>query len=374
MVIGIDCSRAFVAEPTGTENYSRELVKQLLRLPASRKHEMVLFIRPRALIPGWVKQKGVQVQEIRMRYLWTQVGLAVVTWRKPRLDVLWVPAHTLPLLRRPGLKTVVTIHGLEYRYLPQYHNLLQRWYLPLSTRYAANAATRLISVSKFTKKQLEKEFHTNSKKIKVIYEGGVKRARAKIKLSEKWPGLFEDKYWLFVGSLQPRKNLLALIEAFSLWKKEAGRMAKGVKLVIAGGRGWMTKGIYQAPEEYGVQAEVVFAGRVSEDELSGLYQQAGVYVQPSVTEGFGLPVLEAMAAQVPVVVSDGGALPELVGEEGVIVPLKPGASFAKRLAKGVGKALKNEGRSVKLRAAKRRASEFGWEKAARETLAVLINK
>ncbi|KKU46515.1 MAG: hypothetical protein UX62_C0012G0001, partial [Microgenomates group bacterium GW2011_GWA2_46_7] len=170
MIIGIDCSRAFSEHKTGTENYSYHLVKHLLRVPDAKQHKFVLFTRPNAIIPDWVVQKHVDIHPIQLRYLWTQVGLAAQTWKIP-LDVLWIPAHTLPVWRKPGVKTVVTIHGLEYQWLKEYKNWLQKWYLPLSTIYATKNATKLIAVSEFTKKQLEKDLHTSSNKITVIHEG-----------------------------------------------------------------------------------------------------------------------------------------------------------------------------------------------------------
>ena len=116
---------------------------------------------------------------------------------------------------------MVTIHGLEYQWLPEYKNLLQRWYLPLSTFYAAKSADTLIAVSQFTARQLQKELHTSAKKIKVIHEGVRLSSReatpAGLSVVMKNSGLQSKKYVLFVGSIQPRKNLVALIEAFSKW-------------------------------------------------------------------------------------------------------------------------------------------------------------
>jgi hypothetical protein len=134
MVIGIDSSRAFVTDKTGTENYSYYLIKEMLRLPESRAHTFVLFTRLNSILPSEITgYSNVIVKIVRWKYLWTQVGLAWETWRKysvysipytvyKNLDILWIPAHTLPVLRNPKIKTVVTIHGLEYKWLPEYKN------------------------------------------------------------------------------------------------------------------------------------------------------------------------------------------------------------------------------------------------------------
>jgi glycosyltransferase involved in cell wall biosynthesis len=382
MMIGIDTSRAFGEAKTGTEYYSYQLIKALLGLPESRKHTFVLFTRPKVIIPSEFKRENVIIREIGWKYLWTQIGLAAETWRKfptrarkessrpgrANLDVLWVPAHTLPVLRKPGIQTVVTIHGLEYRWLPEYKNWLQRWYLPLSTFYAAKNADRLIAVSEFTKQELQKETHISAKKIKVIHEGVEllhSRSEGRPHSGSVWEryGLEHKKYILFVGTIQPRKNLVALIEAFS--HTDLG------KLVIAGGIGWMAKEVLRSPHKFGVEERVIFTGRVGESELTTLYQGASVYVQPSLTEGFGLPVLEAMKNRVPVITSDGGALPEVIGEAGIVVKL--GDSFVKNLAKAIKMVLAEpKERKRMIAMGQERVKSFTWDKAARETLKLLV--
>lgn len=369
MVIGIDCSRAFTHERTGTENYSYHVVTQMLALPEAKRHHFVLFTRPNAVIPESVKQLNVTIKPIKLRYLWTQVGLAGETWRKPPIDVLWVPAHTLPVLRNPRVKTVVTIHGLEYRWLPEYRNLLQRWYLPLSTIYAAHRADGLIAVSQFTKQQLINELHTTSNKIKVVQEGVAASAR---RHSDTVPlqkyGLQEKHYALFVGTVQPRKNLVSLIEAFAGYQRDFPEE----KLVIAGSIGWSAEGVLQAPQRLGIQESVVFTGRVSQTELDSLYRGARMYVQPSITEGFGLPVLEAMRHSVPVIVSDGGALSEVAGGAAVVVPLR--TQFVSRLSHAMAKITRDPNfvRQLIVKGQKRVAT-LTWQKTAEATLKWLTN-
>lgn len=380
MLIGIDCSRAFVDDRTGTENYSYEIVRHILRLPESRKHQFVLFTRPGAIIPDWIRVSNSLVAPIAWKYLWTQAGLASETWRY-KLDVLWIPAHTLPILRKPDLKTVVTIHGMEYRWLPEYRNVLQRWYLPLSTRYAAHTATRLIAVSEFTKGQLVKELAVDPRKITVIHEGvefsesanlptqaGRRIGESAGTVCQKYQ-IIPKKYILFVGTVQPRKNLEALIEAFSL----IASRYPDYTLVIAGGKGWMTESIYQAPHRYQIAERVIFLGRVADSTLAVLYSQASVYVQPSLQEGFGLPVIEAMRYGVPVVSSDGGALPEVVGTAGLVIPL--GNGFSRQLADGLVRVLADKSLRARLiKAGKDRVHSLNWQRAAEKTLDILISQ
>ncbi len=409
MIIGIDASRAYVSDKTGTEYYSYHLINAMLRLPEARTHLFVLFIRPNAQLPSELAgYSNVIVKEVHWKYLWTQLGLAGATWMqycsrgsekadlhldntaklpnwktaKQSLDALWVPAHTLPILRKPGIKTVVTIHGLEYQWLPEYKNLLQRWYLPLSTMYAAKYADKLIAVSQFTANQLEKELHTSAKKIKVIQEGVIGNSAiqrigdsARQKILDKY-GIINKKYLLFVGSIQPRKNLVALIEAFAkVSNLDISGRDSPYKLVIAGGVGWMADDILRAPSRLGIQDKVVFTGRISENTKAALYQGAAIYIQPSVTEGFGLPVLEAFEHQVPVISSDGGALSEVVGDGGLIVNLEPNSklsTFSDRLAIVIQKLLSDPKLQKKLiNTGYKRVGQFRWESAAIATFKVL---
>lgn len=375
MIIGIDASRAFGKLRTGTENYSYYLIREMLRLPASRDHHFVLFVRDNPTIPTWLQGSNVEVVSIPWKYLWTQGGLAIETWRR-RLDVLWIPAHTVPVFCNPQVATVVTIHGLEYKWLAAYNNLLQRWYLPLSTFYAARHADRLIAVSESTKGELVKETGIDPKRITVIYEGvetgefddkqEQRRAQGSVRGIWQQYQLEKQKYILFVGTLQPRKNLPALIKAFRYLDAELGHY----KLVMAGGKGWQTQEIFRTVVEEGMQARVVFLGRVSEEELMSLYRGARVYVQPSVTEGFGLPVIEAMRNRVPVIASNGGALGEVVGEAGIVV--KMGPSFVKDLASAINRvAVRSKLREQLIRAGEKRAKLWTWKKAAEKTLKVL---
>lgn len=372
MIIGIDASRAFISEKTGTENYSYYIITSMLRLPESKSHTFVLFTRQNPILP--IELDGytnVIVKEVKWKYLWTQAGLAWETWIGTSLDVLWVPAHTLPVLRNPKIKTAVTIHGLEYQWLPEYKNFLQKWYLPLSTIYATKYANKLIAVSKFTAKQLEEQLHTDKKKIKVIHEGVVASAPCHSDtVSLQKCGLEYKKYVLFVGSVQPRKNLVALIESFSLVAKKYPEL----KLVIAGGIGWMAEDVLRAPSRYGVQDKVIFTGRISDPELSELYLGALVYVQPSITEGFGLPVLEAMASGVPVISSDGGALPEVIGNKaGVVVKL--GDNFASRLSAAMERVIGDKKlQNTLMSMGYKRVGELSWKKAAEMTLEVLVGE
>jgi len=173
-----------------------------------------------------------------------------------------------------------------------------------------------------------------------------------------------DKFVLFIGTLEPRKNLVMLLQAYAQFKRQANT---GHKLVLAGGKGWLYEPIFAAVEELGLQTEVLFPGFVAEEELPLWYNTADVFVYPSLYEGFGLPPLEAMACGKPVAVADASSMPEVVGDAALCVdPHQPEAWTA---------ALARMCRDASLRAdlsarALERARQFSWTRMVQETVQV----
>lgn len=343
MVIGIDGSRAFTDRRTGTENYSYQLLKALAKI--DRQNEYIVYLRTKGeALRGW--PKNFQFKVINWPCLWTQGGLALQTF-KDKLDVLFVPAHTLPVIRNPGLKTVVTVHDLGSEYLPKMHQLKQRLYLSFMQKYQLKGATKIIAVSKATKEDLVKKVGIDAKKVEVVYEGYDKQLFKPVKKD------IEKKYFLFVGTVQPRKNLERIIKA----------VAKlGEKLIIVGAKGWLSDPIYKM-----AGPNIKFLGRVSDQELTKLYQRAKALLFPSLFEGFGLPILEAQACGTPVITSNISSMPEVAGKGGILV----NPYSVEDIVKGMER-VKHEGERVKLiKAGLENIKRFSWEKCARETLKVL---
>lgn len=355
MIIGIDASRAGLADKTGTENYSSELIRELLALPEASRHKWRLYNR----------------QNIPWPRFWTQGGLALEILKHPP-DVLFIPAHTLPIIRRSKIKTVVTIHGLEYEYLPEYYKFPQKLYLNKSTEYAVKHADRLIAVSNWTKTQLVDWLGADPGKITVIHEGvGQRILKSKIyHLTSDYARQIRHKYnlpqdyILFVGTIQPRKNLVRLIEAFS----KIYDLKSNISLVIAGKPGWMYEPILAAAKE---NPRVHLIGRVAEADLPAVYKMAKAFVWPSLMEGFGLPVLEAMTLGIPVIAGNRGALPEVAGKAALLV----NPESTKEIGQAIKLVLDNqEIREGLIEAGFRQAAQFSWERAAKLTLKVLTEK
>lgn len=369
MHIGIDASRAFVSKPTGTENYSYHITKSLLELKSP--HTFTLYIRPgydeERLMTFQQQFQGVKFRYVNWGRLWTQGGLAQELFKKAP-EVLFVPAHTLPLLRPPQIKTVVTIHDLGAEYLPQYHTFPSKYYLNLSTEYVVKAASKLIAVSEFTKKDLVKKMSVPKEKITTIYEGIELEKFAKTYSSDQ-KELACKKYQLtkpfllYVGTIQPRKNLVRLIAAFSNFKKNNPRDT--TQLVLIGKLGWLYEDIIKAPKEFAIEEDVRFLHFVETSDLQALYQKAEAFILPSLFEGFGLPILEAMASKTPVLASNVTSLPEVVGDAGVLFNPEDITDIEKAVAKVL---LDKKLQHKLVQKGSKRVAEFTWQKAAEKTL------
>lgn len=342
MIIGFDGSRAFVKNRSGTENYSYQLLKHLLKIDKKNKYRI------------YTKNN------LKWPRFWTQIGLAIKTFTD-KLDVLFVPAHTLPIIRKPGLKTVITVHDLGSEYLPQMHQFKQRLYLSFMQKYQLRGASKIIAVSKATKEDLVKRIGIKPQKISVIYEGYDKQLfKPRYQLPALPAGRPAANYFLFIGTVQPRKNLERVIIAFS-------RQSSAVRLVIAGQKGWISEEIYQLPKKLGIENKIKFLGYVPDQKLPALYSGAIALVFPSLFEGFGLPILEAQACGCPVITSNVSSMPEVAGKGAIYVNPYNIDDIVRAMNRIMNHELRIELKKTGLENAKR----FSWEKCARETLKVL---
>ncbi len=398
MIIGIDGSRAFVRGRTGTENYSYQLIKNLSKIDIENRY--LIYLRP-GQMPGKDWPKNFEFKTLNFPRLWTQAGLALQTFIDP-LDVLFIPAHTLPLIRRPGLKTVITVHDLGAEYLPGFHQLKQVLYLKLMTHYQIKTATSLITVSKATKEDLTKRIGIKPDKVEVVYEGVDKSVFKKISkdvvndIVKKYD-IQREKYFLFVGTIQPRKNLERLIKAFSVFssqlsdtdqsvvrssvaeteKQKTGKLESenrkqktenSFKLVLVGQKGWKSEDIYSLPKELGIEDRVCFLGSVPDQDLVALYNGAYALTYPSLFEGFGLPILEAFACGCPVITSNTSSMPEVAGDGAILVNPEKEEEIFKAM-----KQLYNNDilRSSMIKKGMFRLGKFDWKNAVKETIDIL---
>ncbi|MBM4429053.1 MAG: glycosyltransferase family 4 protein [Chloroflexi bacterium] len=363
MLIGIDASRATAPQRTGTENYSLFLIHALLQLDSANRYRLYFNQPPEpGLFPA---AANIEMRTMSFPRLWTHVRLSWEMALHPP-DVLFVPAHVLPLVR--PRRCVVTVHDLGYLHYPQAHTRWAGWYLRWSTAHNARVAAHLIADSKATKRDLIKHAHTAADKISVIYPGYdpsfapvhdtalLAAVRARYQLPE--------SFALYVGTLQPRKNLVRLLEAFAVLVQQR----REVHLAIAGKKGWLYEGLFAQVEQLGLQQQVRFLGYVPQEDLPALLSAAQLFVLPSLYEGFGLPVLEAMACGVPVICSNVSSLPEVAGNAAILVNPLDTTELVQRLG-----LLLDDGhlRQDMSQRGLRQVQRFSWEKCAREILQLL---
>lgn len=268
----------------------------------------------------------------------------------------------------PGVPTVFTCHDLIPLRYPQYFSVAQRLIYRLTHLLALNTAAATISVSRATQTDLMRCFRLVPQRVVVIPEAA--DARFAPQLPERINALrikyaLPEQYVLYFGSNKPHKNLVGLVEACKI--SNVRYQMSNVKLVIAGHWDERYPEAMRAVEESDLRGQVVFLGPVDEADLPALYSGATLFTFPSLYEGFGLPVLEAMACGTPVVCSSTSSLPEVAGDAALLVnPLD-----VEGLAQAIGQLWSDEGLREHIRArGLAQAARFSWEQTARETLAV----
>jgi glycosyltransferase involved in cell wall biosynthesis len=366
MLIGIDASRAVALQRTGTENYSLYLIRALIELGAEHRFRLYFNQAPNpGLFTEYVK---VEHRVIPFPRLWTQLRLAAETALHPP-DVLFVPSHVVPFVH--PRRCVVTIHDLGYLYYAQAHTRFQRWHLGWTTKFNARTAQRIIADSQATSNDLQKSYHVAGNKVVVAYPSGagelhpvtdtavLQQCRQRYRTG--------SQYLLYVGSLQPRKNLPTLVRAFGAAVR-AKAIDPSIRLVLAGKQGWLPEDLGGIASDEGVKDRVELPGYVPDTDLSALLSGALAYILPSYYEGFGLPVLEAMACGTPVICSDVSSLPEVAGDAAMLVDPHDIAGLAHAMTRICNDPIL---RQTLIQLGLQRAKTFSWQTCARTVMDVL---
>lgn len=355
MRIGVDISQ--LAYPgSGVWRYTHSLVEQLLTY---KEHEFVLFyssLRQPLTINFDTLIKRYFFPPSLLEFLWNRLHVLPIESLVGDIDVFHSSDWVEPPTRCPK---VTTVHDLVvYKYpesLPksivETHKRKLEWVVKESAFIVADSVS--------TKHDLMDVLHVDEKRIRVVYPGVDTRFKSS--------GREAKPYFLCVGTIEPRKNLTTVFEAFSQIAKEFPDYI----LIVAGKIGWKEKETYEMVKKLGIEKQVKFRGYVTDKELVSLYQQASCFVYPSVYEGFGLPILEAMACGVPVVASDSSSLPELGGDVSYYASYNDSAAFARQMKTVI--TLTYKEREALSRRCIERARTFSWERTAREMMEVYHN-
>lgn len=315
MHIGIDASRAATQQRTGTEAYAAFLIRAALPLLVERQHRVTLYFNQPPPEQFFPRLAPVEHKLIPFPRLWTHLRLGLELMMHPP-DLFFTPAHVIPLTYRGT--AVSTIHDLGYHHFPAAHPRRQLAYLTWSTRHNARRSRLILADSIATKEDLTRFYDTDPAKIEVLYPGidptlaPVREAAVITAVCQRYQ--IPQPYLLYIGTLQPRKNLVRLVEAYA---------ASGVQqpLVLAGRLGWLSRPILEAiaqlPPE--TAARVIITGYVDEADKAALLSGATALLFPSLYEGFGFPVLEAQLCETAVLTARTSSLPEVAGDAALYV-------------------------------------------------------
>ena len=361
--VGVNAHLLSLAEGYRSAGITSYIFHLLRHLPGvAEEMEYTVFLSEKRYSGG----SGLHLQLSRLptnrppvRILWEQTLLPWIA-RREGIDLLHNMAFVGPLAS--SCPFVVTVHDLSFVFFPHSFRSLRRSYLRVFARMSVRRARRVIAVSESTKNDLVQIYGISPAKIDVVHHGvdaSFQPLPADQVASFRQQRGLPDRFILFVGTLEPRKNIVRLIEAYARLPKDR------LPLVLVGGKGWFYDEIFAKVEALGLTGDVRFAGFVPAEELPLWYNAADLFVYPSIYEGFGLPPLEAMACGTAVITSTASSLPEVVGEAGQLVD----PTDTDALASAMAKMLTNQGLRHEMEAAGRvQAAGFSWESAARGTV------
>ncbi len=376
MIIGIDASRANHEQKTGVEWYAYFLIREFMVHSSSLMEQDVEFVlytdKPLqgelAKLPeGWSEK----VLHWPLGRFWTQIRMSWEMFRNPP-DVLFIPAHVFPIIHPK--KTVMTVHDVAATRFPESYNWFERWYSVWSARYAVKKLWKVVVPSEFTKNELTSDFRLQtSGNISVVHHGYDEKYRViedKINIRQ-----ILDKYSIAkpfvmsIGRLEHKKNTLRIVEAFEKVKSQLSTV--NCQLLLIGKSGFGYSKIKSVIDNSQFKSDIIAPGWVDEEDIPILMNAAEVFVFPSLYEGFGIPVLEALACRTPVVASRGSSLEEVGGDCALYVdPEKP-----EEIANAIIELMQNDKlRMKKVELGMERVKEFSWEKCAKETLDILLSR
>lgn len=354
MLIGIDGNEANVLNRVGSNQYAFKILDKLLKL--DQKNQYLIYLKHPPVKDMPRASKNFQYRVIKTTPFWTQWRLPLALYlSSPKPDLFLTLGHYAP--RFSPIPTLVTILDLAYLFFPRTFLKKDLFKLKRWTKTSVKKASHIFTISKSSKKDIQKYYQVSEHKITVAYPGiDHQRFETKSKTN-----LISGDYFLYLGTLQPRKNLKNLVLAYSKLPSHL----KLNKLVIAGKKGWLYKPLFKLVKQLKLENLVIFTDYVQTKDLPGLIQQAKLLILPSFYEGFGIPVVQSMAAGTPVLVSRNSSLKEIVRSHGFYIkpPFK-----SQQIKQGIIQASKSKSN---LKAARTQAKRFSWHRSAKNILEVI---
>lgn len=285
--------------------------------------------------------------------------------KQDRIDIFWGTRQMLPPYLPKGVKKILTVYDLVWHYFPETMDAYNRLVMIFFTKSSIRSADHIITISHASKKALVDVMRIAEEKISVIYPAAddyvpLDKNDSALYISEKYGT--NKNYVLAVSTIEPRKNLLMLLNMFSEFKQS------GFQLLIAGASGWKNSAIFAEYRRLGFSEDQVrFLGYVPDEDMNRLYSGARLFVFPSIYEGFGIPPLEAMASGTPVIASNSSSIPEVVGDAGVLLDPYDSAGWQDAIERVL---FSKESQEDLIRKGFQSAKRFSWERSALQTLEV----
>ncbi|MBT4764030.1 glycosyltransferase family 4 protein [bacterium] len=368
MIIGIDASRANTKERSGVEWYAFHLIHNLAKIDS--KNQYFLYSNKEFRDDLKIDQPNFHLKVLKWPFsrLWT-LGRLTLEMIFKKVDVLIVPSHTLPLVG--ARKNILSWHDLAYEHYPEVYTKSHLMSLKQGIKRGIKKADKIITISNFTRNEIVEKYNLSLDRIEVTYMGidhklWKKQDEKKVKnyLRE---NNFNLPYFVYLGRLTAKKNVPGLIEAYNIFRKQ---IARPHNLYLIGFKGFDFKLIEKAISSSPYSNEIKVLGYTPSKELPIIFAGAEALVFPSFYEGFGIPVIEAMASGCPVITSNLTALPEVVAGSGILVDPRNKEDIAKAMEKIVSD--NNFKEELRLKGLSR-AKEFTWLKCAKKTLEIIEN-
>jgi glycosyltransferase involved in cell wall biosynthesis len=364
--IGIDAHMVGARE-TGNETYVLNLLQNLPQIDASNQFDYTaIALTPEQLMGQLRHRKNVDIVRIGPSTSFVRIPISMpLLAAREKLSLLHVTYVAPPVCPCP---TIVSVHDIAYKLYPEYFPARVRLMLSLLVPLSMRRAAHVLTLSQSAKQDILAHYGIPESKVSVICGGVGSRFhvltdRDHLNAVKAKYGI-EGEFILAVGNLQPRKNIRRLIHAYSQLPVP---VQSRYRLVIAGQALWKHSDIYRAAAECDVQHRITFTGYVSDQDLVPLYNAAALFVYPSLYEGFGLPILEAMACGTPVVTSCRSSLPEVAGEAALLVE----PTNVEEIASAMERVLQDPALAQSLsEQGIRRARGFSWKRTAHQTLQV----